>query len=147
MKYKQTQQVINEYYDYNTNIQTLNIQNTEAGMQEAIQKIKKQIKQLKLGAKKDETFNKEIELNQKILIFIANNYIASSDSYITATRLRETFIKQNNFISAVKFGKIMTYIINDKEINKFNIKRKRVKSGNAYARIKQINEIIRTSVI
>ncbi len=50
MKYNQQHQsLITEEYNYTTNIQTLNIQNTKLRLNEVIQKIKKVKKQIKMG--------------------------------------------------------------------------------------------------
>lgn len=61
MKYQQQQQLITEKYDYKTNIWTVNIVNNLNRLQEALQKIKKIIKQHKLGIKEDELVTKEEE--------------------------------------------------------------------------------------
>ena len=88
MKYNQQHQpFITEEYNYATNIWTLNIQNTELGLNEALQKIKKAKNQIKIGIAEDEEFAQTQEYLQKVLDFISNNYVASNDNYITATNL------------------------------------------------------------
>ena len=138
MKYNQQHQpFITEEYNYATNIQTLNIQNTELGLNEAIQKIKKAKKQIKIGETEDELFAQI----QKVLDFISNNYVASNNSYITATNLSQHFLQLSNLpISAKKFSLLMTLILNNSEMNIFNIKRKYIKTGTVYVGIKPIDQ-------
>ena len=143
MKFNQQQHpLITEEYNYETNIWTINIQNTEAGLNKAIEKIKKAKELIKLGEKEDESFAKEQEYLQEVLNFLSYNYVASDKDYITATDLRQYFLQFNHLsnspITASKFGMLMTSILNNPEINIFNIKRIKIKSGNAYFGIKQI---------
>ncbi len=78
---------------------------------------------------------------QKVLDFISNNYVASNNSYITATNLSQHFLQLSNLpISAKKFSVLMTLILNNSEINIFNIKRKYIKTGTVYVGIKPIDQ-------
>ena len=138
MKYNQQQYQLNtKDYNYVTNIWTLNIQNTEFGLNEAIQKIKKAKKQIKMSETKDELFAQI----QKVLDFISNNNIASNNGYITVTNLSQHFLQLSNLpISAKKFSLLMTLILNNSEMNIFNIKRKYIKTGTVYVGIKPIDQ-------
>ncbi len=138
MKYQQ-QQLITEKYDHKTNIWILNIQNNLNGLQEVLQKINKVIKQHKLGIEEDKYNTKKQKDIHKILNFLSHNYIANNNNYITATNLRNHFMQYNNtLITATKFGKLMTIIIN-LEISKLNIKKKKIKISIVYFSLQQIN--------
>jgi hypothetical protein len=141
MKYnEQNYQVIQSEYNFNTQIWTLHIPNNIVGLNEALQKINKAKKQLQVGVREDELFIKEQENIQLIINFLTHNYVASTYKYITATELRHQFTQYyHNFVlSASKFGALMSLIINNPDINPFNIKRKKKRTGNVYFGLKLI---------
>jgi hypothetical protein len=140
MKYnEQNHQIIQSEYNFNTHIWTLYIPNNIVGLNEALQKIKIAKKQLLVGVREDELFIKEQDAIEQILYFLTHNYVASNYKYVSATDLRHHFLGYVNIqLSASKFGALMSLIINNPDINPFNIKRKKKRIGNVYFGLKLI---------
>lgn len=132
-------QLVTEAFDTTTNVWTLNILNTEAGLQEALKRLKLAAKENKLKLIEEESKAKKQEYLQELLDFLSL-YYTSSHGHTEASNLRQHFLSHLHITSESmnekRFGTLMSIIIKNPEYNILNIARKSLRNCVAYSGIK-----------